>query len=531
MESSDISSNNLCAVLIIDGITYGRLNNKLLYKCIPDDKTMPHLLVPYDDKSMYFSKAKTNKYVMVNTVPSPSPTTTPTTSGIVQTGTGSLTSVFGEVDDLEAYIEYQMACKKLGSSIKPLNIATMRALREKPLTDLLKQHYLLEDRLSWPIISIDPLGCQDIDDAIGLRRMPDGQTVLSIYISNVPFILDYLNLWSFVSDRISTLYFSHKKVPMMSRSLSEYRCSLLQAEERVVFALDVYIYAGLIKKVEIVNALIKVEKNYEYEADELLKRSDYKDMLKLVKHLNQESIKYLAYVDEVKDSHDFVEFCMILMNHECAKLLKAKKKGIFRSALKKEAQSPEDEDYKKVVIDAPELTFLLQGVAGEYCLFDNMKPHELIGKGLQCYVHITSPIRRIVDIINMMELQMGTTITSKSAEDFLKKWTSPEAIGTINKKTKAIRRLQNDVMLLQLYEKNNVQVYMGIILGAAPASKARGQGVAAPSVPYRVFVPDIKLLTTIYSDKILKTYSLVECTVHLFLDESNMSKKVRLQLL
>ena len=55
----------VCGVLLVDGITYGRLNNKLLYKCIPDDRAIPHTLVPYEDKNISFSKVKTNKYVMM----------------------------------------------------------------------------------------------------------------------------------------------------------------------------------------------------------------------------------------------------------------------------------------------------------------------------------------------------------------------------------------------------------------------------------------------------------------------------------
>lgn len=528
------SSNDcVCGVLIVDGITYGRLNGKLLYKCIPDDRTLPAALVPYEDKNIAFSKVKVNKYVMMRLE-----------KGSGTCVVGILTETFGDVDDLEAYIQYQLACKNMNNSsnsIKALNTAALRALREKPVSNILNDYYLIDNRLDQSIISIDPVGCQDIDDAIGLRRLHDGQILLSIYISNVPFMIDYLNLWSFVSDRISTLYFSHKKIPMLPYTLSENRCSLLQGEERVAFALDVYIYAGLIKKVEIKNTLIKVEKNYAYEDAELLKRSDYKDLLRVVKQLNQESFNYLDYVEEVKDSHTVVEFCMILMNHECAKFLKAKKKGIFRSALKKEAQN---EDYKKVLVNAPELSFILQGVAGQYDLSANIKPHELIGKGLDCYVHITSPIRRIVDIVNMLELQIGIGITSQGALDFLQKWTTETAVETINKKTKAIRRLQNDVELLQLYEKDKCKVYTGIVLvgGCRPPEPPTGESggtIISTRVgdfegrqsPTPVYIPELKLLTKVYSPQALKAYSIVECTVHLFLDESKMSRKVRLQLL
>ena len=71
---------NIPAVLILeDNKTYGRekkstdgqnKNNthstgKLLYKCIPDDSRIPIFLVPYQMKTMGFSKNFTNLYVTI----------------------------------------------------------------------------------------------------------------------------------------------------------------------------------------------------------------------------------------------------------------------------------------------------------------------------------------------------------------------------------------------------------------------------------------------------------------------------------
>ena len=45
--------------------TYGRTENgkRLLYKCIPDDSTLPPILVPYQIQ-MSFSKSHKNKYIL-----------------------------------------------------------------------------------------------------------------------------------------------------------------------------------------------------------------------------------------------------------------------------------------------------------------------------------------------------------------------------------------------------------------------------------------------------------------------------------
>ena len=57
------STNFLPAVLIIHGNkTYGRRNGKLLYRCIPDDQTLPSFLIPYEMKHVGFSKVYINLY-------------------------------------------------------------------------------------------------------------------------------------------------------------------------------------------------------------------------------------------------------------------------------------------------------------------------------------------------------------------------------------------------------------------------------------------------------------------------------------
>ena len=44
--SSTRDADNLPGILKLDK-TYGKYNNKLLYRCIPDDKRLPHFLVSY----------------------------------------------------------------------------------------------------------------------------------------------------------------------------------------------------------------------------------------------------------------------------------------------------------------------------------------------------------------------------------------------------------------------------------------------------------------------------------------------------
>ena len=58
----------ITGVLILkNNRTYGRYKNnpknKLLYKCVPNDRSMDTVLVPYEMKCVGFSKSFTNLYV------------------------------------------------------------------------------------------------------------------------------------------------------------------------------------------------------------------------------------------------------------------------------------------------------------------------------------------------------------------------------------------------------------------------------------------------------------------------------------
>jgi len=514
---------------------------------VPAPVPVPVYLVPYEEKTKTFSKIKVNKYI---------------TFKIDQEkqSIGLITNTFGNVDDIEAYTNYQLHVNGLNSSLSPLN----KVLKDKPLHPVLKPLYPvplhpvplhpvplhpvplhpvplhpvplhesgIEDRRTWQIISIDPEGCTDIDDAIGLNQ---DETLLSIYIANVPLLLEKFNLWSFLSERISTIYLKDRKIPMLPPLLSDDQCSLLQGQDRLAFVLDIHLDAQTksILKYSQQAVLIRVEKNYVYEANELLARSDYQTMLKLAQQLNN---KFVYVGGNIKDSHELIEFCMILMNYECSQVLQSKNRGIFRSACK-------NEDISQTDIPA-ECKHILQNIVGEYCSVSNVKPHELIGGGggLPTYVHITSPIRRLVDCLNMLEMQKDTLIKSPEAQEFLAKWL--DKIPELNAKNKSIRRLQNEVELLHLYQTQSQQVYSeqvyseqvysqqvysqqvysGMVFAQTPANENA-------FFKYRVYIPVIKCLTSVYSLKDIKNYTFANFTLHWFLDESKMQKKIRLQML
>jgi len=80
----------LPGVLIL-GKTYGRLGKRLLYKCIPDNKSLPVFLVPYTVDAA-FSKVVKNKYIVFRFV-----------DWLSDHPHGEIKDTLGEVDSLEAF--------------------------------------------------------------------------------------------------------------------------------------------------------------------------------------------------------------------------------------------------------------------------------------------------------------------------------------------------------------------------------------------------------------------------------------------
>jgi len=508
-------NEEICGVLLTSEKTYGRNSKgKLLFKCIPDDEHLPCFLIPYEEKNIGFAKNKLDKYITfrIHEWKDKHPL-------------GTLTNSFGNVNDNEAYINYQLTCNNLHDSLKQFNAISLRALRLQTLSPI--PYYInnipIEDRRTRTIISIDPKGCTDIDDAIGITTNANGEKVLSIYIANVPMMIEYLGLWQFITNRISTIYFPDKKIPMLPKLLSDNLCSLKEGEDRVAFILDIHIDNKNKQTFECNSAIINVKKNYVYNEVALTSCNDYQDILKTINKINiinglcYTSIKYM---DEINNSHDVIEYCMIMMNHQCSKMLREKEKGIFRSATKNTIET-NNTHYEHLI---PEVKYILENVSGEYCDYTNIKPHELVGGGLKTYTHITSPIRRIVDCVNMIELQQEKFEWSKESKEFLKKWMSN--IEIINVKTKATNKLQNQMELMNEYEKNNNEVHDGIVFSKTTISV---KGV--DMFKYRVYIKLLNLLSNVVTTKDIKDYSTAEFSVHSFMDEIKMTKKLRLQML
>lgn len=496
------SKKDIPGILVLSGQTYGRYKNKLLYKCIPNDKYLPCFLIPYENKKTSFNKNLVNKYVLFKF-----------SEWTSKHPIGTLNNILGNVDIPENFYNYQLYCKDLFNiGLKEIPTKWLKEVTKESFIDDILAKSNIEDRTSNNIFSIDPEDCQDYDDALGIIEI-DGGYILSIYISNVAIYIESLDLWDKIIDKIATIYLPDKKISMLPKILSENLCSLQEKKRRFALTLDITVINNEIVNYNFNNVIIKLDKNYIYDESELLLNSDYLTILNLTKHLNN-SKSYLQYIN---NSHDLVEYYMILMNHIASQNLCKFKNGIYRSVT-----GIMDNKCDNLSQEVKQFMKMWKGTSGKYTNFNNKEGHNLISDGLDSYLHITSPIRRIVDLINIIIIQQNNNLYNfgHACNNFVNQ--SMEKLNDINIIMKKIKQVQNDCLLLSKYINNTINkdiIYEGYII---EKEKEKNE--------YTVYISKIKFVTKIKLLEELELYNKYNFTIHLLMDENTLKKKIRLQV-
>ena len=521
LHSSIRISDSIPGVLVLkSNKTYGRqngTNGKLLYKCIPDDMRLPSFLVPYEIKHMGFSKVFTNLYV-----------TFQFKDWTEKHPHAVLSQVIGSVDVLDNFYEYQLYCKSLNASIQKFTKDTSKALKTNShdafIQNISNKYPSIEnrtDRTKWKIFSIDPEASLDYDDAFSIITLETGIQQLSVYISNVTIWMDVLNLWESFSRRISTIYLPDRKRPMLPTILSDCLCSLQSNHTRLAFVMDIFIDSvGDIVEIKYSNCTINVFKNFAYEEPELLANPEYLALMDTTKRLSQ---KY-KYISNVRNSHEIVCYLMIMMNYHTAKEMLKSSNGIFRSTImKRDISIPEHlpEDVTKFIK-------IWNSAAGQYIDASILAEGQTITHDMlemDAYIHITSPIRRLVDLLNIIQFQQNSGIIqlSENSNKFYRKWLAE--LDYINTTMRSIRRVQNDCSLLHLCS-TNPDVMSKTYEGYTFDKIIRNDGL----YQFVVFLPELRLTSRLVLRENLNNFEKSHYKLYLFNDEEKFKKKIRLQL-
>jgi len=322
--------------------------------------------------------------------------------------------------------------------------------------------------------TIDPVDAKDFDDAVYFD-VPN--TTLYVAIADVSeYLFDMGHIDKEAKKRGFSIYFPHKSIPMLPRSLSENICSLKPDEDRLAFVfkitLDKNSYAPI--KEELMDAVIHSKRRYTYEEIDSFLEGDFskqneidKTILKSLLPLNdfmkkvrekrlEDSFEFRSsdtrmVVDENQNlvstrieketaSHSLIEDCMLLANKAAAKRLEY---GIFRThgepTMAKIEKLLEELAYvginekfnpnipilikhlqeKADVIDIREEVDKLIIKSQQKAVYEPQnKGH--FGLGFDSYTHFTSPIRRYSDL-TLHRLLKADLKHDKKRKEFLLK--------------------------------------------------------------------------------------------------------------
>jgi exoribonuclease-2 len=291
-------------------------------------------------------------------------------------------------------------------------------------------------------ITIDGPTTLDFDDALTVEEQ-DGDYLVGIHISDVAhYVRPGDPLFQEAMSRGTSIYFPEGQIPMLPRHLSQGICSLIQDETRAAFSFMIQLSSeGEVLNVKVVPSIIKVARRLTYDqADRMLDSDRELRMLNMLRRkLRQRRIENDALLLPFPDVNIFIDHqgqvnvnlgksdtpartivseMMILANSEAARYVADRMvPGLFRSQpkLKRRLVFGEDDDLFQNTLQRKQLP------RGEFST--NAKPHS--GLGVSHYTTVTSPIRRLLDLV--MQHQLNTIVRRREpcfTEEMCKDFTS-----------------------------------------------------------------------------------------------------------
>lgn len=503
MVKSDIrNGKNITAVLILsNNKMFGRYGKRQLYQCIPDDQQLPIFLVPYEIK-MGFSKDFKNKYV-----------TFKFTEWNDKHPIGHLTNVIGDVDEIFNFFEYQLYCKSLQISINEFNKKTRTVMNNQNYEDLIntiEKEYKIQDHTKKKIFTIDSESTTEYDDALYYEEIDDKIHVY-VYISNVFLWLEIMNLWTSFTKRVSTIYLPDRRRPMLPTLLADTLCSLQEKQTRLAVTYEfIYSKDKTLLNTKYYNSKIKVRNNHIYESELLKKNLIYQQLLQFTQNNDK----------TVENSHDVVSHWMIKINQYSSEIFMKYKCGIFRSLSVVDKSKKINCELPK---DASRVISNWNNTIGKYVYYDKNEHlvHDLLDE--KSYVHISSPIRRLVDLLNQIELmELMNCRVSDAAKRFHNIWKND--LDFLNMSMRAIRKVQQECDMLYLCYKNPELLndeYNGILFDKLHNNDN--------SYSYVVYIEKLKMLSKFTCYDEYSNYSRQKFKLFMFEKESSYKKKIKLQ--
>lgn len=322
------------------------------------------------------------------------------------------------------------------------------------------------------LCTIDPEGCQDIDDAISFEIIDSKKALIGVHITDVDEIVkEDSSLDKWFQEQPFTLYRPDSIQHSLPESLSTNECSLLPNQKRGTLSVLYYLEyqkddtsqeIQITKVTPELNAFViesKEKLTYSEATERISTNSQWKQFSSFIKEWQEVEKQYSHSLEnDEKDndsfSHNMIAFLMIRTNAYIAekllihpdneKVLLRSHGSICQEKLDKEATNNWNTLHAK------------------YVLSDKAIPHTALQ--LNAYTHFTSPIRRYADLLVHRQVK-NKLLPFLLRENNVK----TEMCERINKYQKDLHRVETSwewwKYIQQKYNSDEIEIHeKGIIL-------------------------------------------------------------------
>lgn len=282
------------------------------------------------------------------------------------------------------------------------------------------------------ILTFDGVDAKEIDDALSIKILPNGNYMLGIHIADPTSLIDKKSIiFEEAVKRTTSIYLSDQTYSMFPNELSCNLLSLIEGNYRNAIS---YYYEidkeGRVLKSNFYKTIIKVNKNMTYndfnkillsktekeEKDTITKLSEISTLLN--KYYNEDELYTKINRTEknitntnitgISDGEKVVESTMVFNNYMVAKYFKDNKLPfIFRNHVIDEEMISKLEKIKnnntKQEQEYDKYIEMVKNIYPKAVYGLNCEGH--YGLGIECYSHITSPLRRFADVVAIICLE------------------------------------------------------------------------------------------------------------------------------
>ena len=300
-------------------------------------------------------------------------------------------------------------------------------------------------------ISIDPSGCEDIDDALSIVEDTSCYQI-SVHIADVSsFIPIGSDLDKIGSIRTESLYLNWMQEDMYPKTLVE-QMSLFKNQNKRSFTITISLDKITLEivKTKCEKSIVNLNENLTYETfQKIYKNNGNMNLLYIIgKKLYDDGNVVRDTLTEY-DSHKMVEIYMVLCNSVVAQTINSIGKYLPISRSHKEVDIP---DILNLAIDDENINSIIRRykLSKAKYIF-GVESHDSIGQEL--YSHFTSPIRRYADLMThrLLYYSIFNSPTILNTDSF------NETLLFINKMQSYIQKGNRESILLdKLYDYHSV---------------------------------------------------------------------------